>query len=211
MPLDGSRDVPVSVIPRLVFDAPLDPATVGSDAFRLHSGELRPGGTVSYSVVRRSITFTPSSSLRPRLAYRAALADGVRGIDGAAPDAPLAIVFVTGNADLGRPAAPPEPTFAGDVGPLLEERCAPCHAGDRPAARLALWPPETLGAAAERRSDEWPGWAILAPGSPEDSYLLYKVAGSPGLVGERMPPGGPPPTLDEALALEIWIDRGARR
>ena len=213
MPDDGQRDVPVSVVPSLTFAVPLDPATVGPDTLRLWSGGLEPGGTVSWSVVDRTITFLPGVTLRARLAYAARLAPEVRGIDGSVPEEPVEVVFVTGNADLGRPPPPVVPSFADDIVPLVTSHCAACHGGERHEAGLRLDTPEALLGTAVRASSEWLGWAVVRAGSPERSYLLYKVTGAPGLVGSRMPP--PPeeaPLMrDEAWALERWIALGAVR
>jgi mono/diheme cytochrome c family protein len=209
VPEDQARDVPISVVPGVVFDVPLDPNTIDPDAFRLWSGELRPGGALVYSMVDRSLTFTPGVTLRARLAYVARLASSVRGIDGSVPAEPVEILFFTGSDDRGRPAAPPEPTFAEDILPLFEAHCASCHGGERPAAGLPLAASADVRSAAVRDSGEWLGWAVVAPGSPERSYLMYKVVGAPGLVGGRMPPDG---TLayDERKNLERWITLGAR-
>lgn len=210
MPDNGQRDVPVSVVPSLTFAVPLDPATVGPDTLRLWSGGLEPGGTVSWSVVDRTITFLPGATLRARLAYAARLAPDARGIDGSVPEEPVELVFVTGNADFGRPAAPVAPSFADDIVPLVTSHCAACHGGERPAAGLPLDTPEALVGTAVHASSEWLGWAVVRAGSPERSYLLYKVTGAPGLVGSRMPPEAPL-MRDEAWALERWIALGAVR
>jgi len=209
-PPHGARDVPVSVVPTLTLEVPLDPSTLGPDTLRLRSGELRPGGTVGYSLVDRTLRFTPGTSLRPNLAYQLVLDDAVRGIDGSTPRTFVPSVFVTGNTDHGRPPPPPDPAFDHDIAPLLERRCADCHGESRPSAGLALWPAERLDQTATRTSVEWIGWRVLAPGSPERSYLLYKVTGAPGLVGERMPPHDPL-SRDQATALERWIALGAPR
>jgi len=202
--------VPVSVVPSLVFDVPLDPSVLGSVTLRLRSGELQPGGTVGYSLVDRKLSFTPGVLLRSSLAYQLVLADGVKGIDGSTPRTLVPAVFVTGNTDEGRLPSPPDPSFDDDVAPLLENRCGSCHGGDRPSAGLTLWPSERLSEAFTALSTEWVGWRLIAVGSPERSYLLYKVTGSPGLVGERMPPGDAL-TRDQAAALERWVALGAPR
>lgn len=202
--------MPVSVVPSLVFEVPLDPSTLGPDTLRLRSGELRPGGTVGYSLVERRLWFSPSVSLRSTLAYELVLAEGVKGLDGSTPRTLVPAVFVTGNTDEGRLPAPPDPSFDDDVAPLLETRCAACHGDTRPSAGLTLWPAERLPEAFARPSTEWVGWRVIAVGSPERSYLLYKVTGSPGLVGERMPPGAAL-TRDQAAALERWVALGAPR
>ncbi|MBI5487928.1 MAG: Ig-like domain-containing protein [Deltaproteobacteria bacterium] len=209
-PDEGAENVPISVVPRVVLDRPLDPTTVDADAFRLYSGDLVPGGAVAYSVVDRSLTFTPGVTLRTRLAYAARLADGVRGIDGSAPVSPVELVFVTGSDDRGRPAPPPDPTFDGEILPLVTARCSSCHAPPAPAGGLSLASADDILRAAATTSSEWLGWAVVAAGSPARSYLLYKVTGSPGLVGRQMPPGEPL-ALDDARKLERWIAMGAGR
>lgn len=202
--------MPVSVVPSLTFEVPLDPATFGPGSFRLASGELVPGGTASYSVVDRTIAFTPGVNLRARLAYAAQLEGGVRGIDGSAPVEPVEVVFVTGSDDLGRLPSPPDPGFDEDVLPLVASRCATCHGAERPAGGLPLATAEDLLETVSRASGEWIGWTIVVAGSPERSYLLYKVTDAPGLVGRRMPPEAPL-MRDEAATLERWIVLGARR
>ncbi|MBI5502363.1 MAG: Ig-like domain-containing protein [Deltaproteobacteria bacterium] len=209
-PDEGAENVPVSVVPRVVFDRPLDPATIDADAFRLHSGDLVPGGTVRYSLVDRSLTFTPGVTLRSSLAYAARLGEDVRGIDGSSPSRPVEVVFVTGSDDRGRPAPPPDPSFDDDILPLVLARCSSCHAPPAPAAGLPLASADDLLRAAGSTSAQWLGWTILAAGSPERSYLLYKVTGTPGLVGRQMPPGESL-ALDDVRKLERWIAMGAGR
>ncbi len=54
------------------------------------------------------------------------------------------------------------------------------------------------------------GLDLVEPDDADNSYLIHKLDGRAGIVGARMPPGGPFIT-DEALAtLRQWIDEGAR-
>ena len=48
-------------------------------------------------------------------------------------------------------------------------------------------------------------------GDPENSYLIHKLEGRPGIVGLRMPFIGPPYLTDgQILVIRRWIELGAR-
>ncbi len=49
----------------------------------------------------------------------------------------------------------------------------------------------------------------VKPGDPEGSYLIHKLEGRPGIVGDRMPLGGPFLTLEEIGVIREWILAGA--
>ena len=59
-------------------------------------------------------------------------------------------------------------------------------------------------------SEEQPSLLRVAPNDPDNSYLVHKIEGRPGIVGGRMPLGGP--FLDEATfaAVKSWIEGGAQ-
>ena len=50
---------------------------------------------------------------------------------------------------------------------------------------------------------------LVVPGNPNDSYLIHKLEGRAGIVGERMPKGGPFLTTDEVGTITDWITAGA--
>ena len=51
----------------------------------------------------------------------------------------------------------------------------------------------------------------VVPGDPENSYLIHKLEGRPGIVGVRMPKIGPPYLTDgQILVIKRWIELGAR-
>ena len=58
-------------------------------------------------------------------------------------------------------------------------------------------------------SVESPGLQRVAPGNPNNSYLIHKLEGGPNIGGQRMPFGGAP--LDPATigAIRQWIGNGA--
>ena len=60
------------------------------------------------------------------------------------------------------------------------------------------------------QSQEVSGLMRVAPGDPENSYIIHKLEGRPGIVGARMPFGGP--FLDDATIDQVrsWIEAGAQ-
>ncbi len=80
--------------------------------------------------------------------------------------------------------------------PLLEERCAKCHAGSEPAAKLDV----RTRAALVKGGVTGPA---IVPGSAEKSLLYQRVK-----AGE-MPLGGPPLPAAEVEKIRDWIERGA--
>ncbi len=50
---------------------------------------------------------------------------------------------------------------------------------------------------------------LVIPSDPDGSYLLHKLEGRAGIVGERMPKGGPFLTSDEVGTVSQWIADGA--
>lgn len=56
-----------------------------------------------------------------------------------------------------------------------------------------------------------PGAIRVIAGDPENSYLIHKLEGRPGIVGLRMPFIGPPFLTDgQILVIKRWIELGAR-
>ena len=55
-----------------------------------------------------------------------------------------------------------------------------------------------------------PGAVRVVAGDPENSYLIHKLEGRPGIVGSRMPLLGPALTEGQILVIKRWIQLGAR-
>jgi cytochrome c5 len=95
---------------------------------------------------------------------------------------------------------------------VFSTRCAGCHSGVGSTLPGAL---NLTNAAASHAalvgvaSVEVPSLQRVAAGNPSDSYLIRKLEGGPGIVGNRMPLAGPPldqPTVD---TIRLWITNGA--
>ena len=54
------------------------------------------------------------------------------------------------------------------------------------------------------------GAVRVIAGDPENSYLIHKLEGRPGIVGSRVPLLGPALTEGQILVIKRWIELGAR-
>lgn len=91
-------------------------------------------------------------------------------------------------------------SFAEDVMPILERRCAMCHSG---GTILGGWDASTYDAVVNS-GDHQP---MVVPGAPNRSILAQKILGTHS-VGSIMPPSGKMPD-EEIQAIVDWIEAGA--
>ena len=54
-----------------------------------------------------------------------------------------------------------------------------------------------------------PGAIRVIPGDPENSYLIHKLEGRPGIVGTPMPRGNALLSAGQILVIRRWIELGA--
>src|SRR5262245_28360670 len=91
--------------------------------------------------------------------------------------------------------------------------CTNCHttAGGRvPPAGMDLGSPNAHAQLVNVASNAKAGAIRVIPGDPENSYLIHKLEGRPGIVGLQMPRGGGPPlTAGQILVIKRWIELGA--
>jgi hypothetical protein len=126
-----------------------------------------------------------------------------------------------GLSELAGPTPDLEPTFSSiqrDVFQAADASgrvaCASCH---RTAAlnfvgRLDLSTAAAYDQLVNVPSANKPGAIRVIPFDPENSYLIHKVEGRPGIFGNRMPNNGPPYlTSGQLLILKRWIEIGAPR
>jgi hypothetical protein len=88
--------------------------------------------------------------------------------------------------------------------------CTDCHQG--PFAPQGLrFTGDVYDALVNRQSTQRRDLMIVRPGDPDNSYLIHKLEGRPGILGTRMPPVGPPLTEGQMLIIRNWIASGAPR
>jgi hypothetical protein len=113
-----------------------------------------------------------------------------------------------------------EPTFASVQREIFQTTdsagralCVGCHTnvGRNPASGLNLLPEFAHANLVNVPSVGKPGAIRVIPGDPENSYLIHKLEGRPGIVGQRMPrTAGPFLTEGQILIIKRWIALGAR-
>jgi len=92
--------------------------------------------------------------------------------------------------------------------------CTNCHTnvGRNPAAGLNLTHDVAYDNLVNRPAQNKAGAVRVIPGDPDNSYVIQKLEGKPGIVGQRMPfNGGPYLTDGQMLFLRRWIANGATR
>ena len=60
-------------------------------------------------------------------------------------------------------------------------------------------------------SNEIPTVLRVDPGNPDDSYLVQKIEGAPGIAGAQMPLNQPPLSAEQMNAIRQWILDGAQQ
>jgi hypothetical protein len=90
--------------------------------------------------------------------------------------------------------------------------CTSCHnaQGARFAGNLNLADGSAYAQLVNAASTGKAGAVRVVPGSADASYLIQKIEGAPGIVGERMPrTGGPYLTSGQIAIIRRWIELGA--
>jgi len=103
-----------------------------------------------------------------------------------------------------------DPSFSRDIQPIFNLHCglAGCHGAEPGAAGLNLSAGRAYVNLVNIPSVEVPALLRVAPGDPENSYLVIKIEGRQ-TVGERMPVGGI--LSDQAIQLiRNWVAKGAK-
>lgn len=111
-----------------------------------------------------------------------------------------------------------EPTFASIQRDIFQTTdaagrtaCTVCHTtvGRNPSAGMSLLP-EVAYAQLINVPGRRVGSLRVIPGDPDNSYLVQKLEGSAGIVGNRMPNNGPPYLTDGQIRIiKRWIEIGA--
>jgi hypothetical protein len=124
-------------------------------------------------------------------------------------------------SDLAGPSPNLQPTFSSIQREILETTdasgraaCTQCHTdagGRNPSGGLNLRHDVAYATLVGVASRGKPGAVRVIAGDPEHSYLIQKLEGTPGIVGERMPrTGGPYLTEGQISIIKRWIETGAK-
>lgn len=122
---------------------------------------------------------------------------------------------------LAGPTPALEPTFSSVQAQIFEttdsagrRACINCHTnvGRNPAGGMNLTHDVAYDQIVNVASRGKPGAIRVVPGDAENSYIVHKVEGLPGIAGLRMPYTGAPFLTDgQILIIKRWIAIGAPR
>ena len=154
-----------------------------------------------------------SGSLRVLLPLLAGVLAGCGSSDAPAPAAPTAPAPApTTPAPAPTPPAPaPEPltpTLSSIQALVFDPRCVEHHGDHAVEAGLDLSEGMAHAALVNVPSTQ-AALDLVEPGDAENSYLVHKIEGRPGIARDPMPPRGDPLTEEEIAAIRDWINAGA--
>lgn len=87
--------------------------------------------------------------------------------------------------------------------------CSKCHIGASAPEGLELDAAHSYNLLVGVPSVEQPGLERVNPGNPDQSYMVLKIEGAPGIQGGQMPLGETPLPEDTINAIRQWISNGA--
>jgi hypothetical protein len=104
------------------------------------------------------------------------------------------------------PTPPPGVSLATLQAQIFTPMCSGCHP---PNEGMDLRSGQTHASTVNVPSSEQPSLMRVKPGDPDNSYLMRKLAGGPGITGSQMPQGGPFLTAQMLQMVRDWISQGA--
>jgi hypothetical protein len=126
-----------------------------------------------------------------------------------------------GLSELAGPTPNLEPTFTSIQRDIFQApdsagrvACVSCHrtAAFNFVGQLDLSTPTAYDQLVNVRSTNKPSAIRVIPSDPDNSYLVQKIEGAPGIFGNRMPNNGPPfLTSGQVAIIRRWIEIGAPR
>jgi hypothetical protein len=97
------------------------------------------------------------------------------------------------------------PSFS-EIQAIFNSRCVVCHGIN---GGLSLASNVSHNNLVNTASSQIPSLDRVVPGDSDNSYLVWKIEGRSGIVGARMPFGGPFLSQDLIVQIRAWIDAGA--
>ena len=93
---------------------------------------------------------------------------------------------------------------------VFDRHCvSDCHELVNAAANLKLASGKSYQNLVQQASHQIASQVRVVPGDPDRSYLVKKMEGGAGMVGDRMPRLAPPLPKAEVELIRAWITRGA--
>jgi hypothetical protein len=109
----------------------------------------------------------------------------------------------------GGASGPLQPNFDSIQANVFEPLCVHCHSGANAPAGLRLDAANSYALLVGTASIEQPNLSRVAPGDPNNSYIIQKLEGT-AAIGERMPAGLPAVPQADINVIRQWIADGAQ-
>ncbi len=108
-------------------------------------------------------------------------------------------------------AAANAPTLTQLQADIFTPICSTCHTGTGASlpGSQNLTAGHSYASLVNVTSLEVPSMKRIVPGDPDNSYLVLKIQGSPGIVGVQMPASGGPLTQAQIDEVRAWVAAGA--
>lgn len=148
-------------------------------------------------------------------ADRDALANDRLYVDVHTPGAPNGALRGQLSLDGETPTPPPPPsvTLTQLQTTIFTPICSGCHTGggsSLPSSMNLSSASASFAALVGVASTQQPSVQRVNAGNPDDSYLVRKIEGAPGITGARMPFGGAPLDATQLANVRAWISAGAQ-
>ena len=93
---------------------------------------------------------------------------------------------------------------------VFSARCGPCHLGTAPSANMSLAADFIYADVFDAVATSDSNFKRVAPGDPDNSYIIMKLRGDSRIVGGQMPLDGTAPIPEGDIArVATWIEEGA--
>ncbi len=184
----GAEQQPVDQALTISFSDRVAPSSLTTSNIVLsEEGHAPPRLRLRQDLARCTVTVEPREDLAPGALYRLTVSTDLLSWSGKRLGEDSSLSFTTGQGRIG--AIPRSPISSHMVQQrIFDHHCGCCHAPDQGTYSQVL----ALDAASvvNQPSRQRPGMVLVSPGSHDESYLLHKILGLPGIDGEPMPPEG---------------------
>lgn len=102
-----------------------------------------------------------------------------------------------------------DPTFTNIKQNVFNPICSQCHFGPAAPQGLNLSADTAYALLVNVQAAERPQYHRVAPGDPNNSYIIRKLEGGPDIAGGQMPLNQTPLSQETINSIRAWIAKGA--
>ncbi len=192
-----------SISLEVTFSEPVDPATAGLPENYAISSEGTSLAVIDARTAGEDRVLLTTAPQSPGVAYTLVVR-AVKDLSGQE--------IAEGKGDRFSFRFSPVVSFATQIQPVFDTTCAfvGCHAASEqfpPGEGLVLEAGLSLENLLEVPSRQSASLSRVKPGAPDESYIILKLEENEGILGDRMPQGGPFLTPAQIGRFRLWIEQ----